>query len=167
MLRKTFRNSGRKLGITFTAPSGMIEYVDRINAVSHLEAVMTAYPSMGMVPSVPMLLTHTPPDEIRPTRRVEWFKPHRTYCASPHEGFNQEVINMDLYMPEFKGIKAIWDEFWPFYQDLVAQKAADWVLHAYNSIANRVTPEMAAQGGPLGKLMRTAKHYSQTRNRLN
>jgi chitinase len=45
-LRKTFRNSGRKLGITFTAPSSfwylrwfdltsMIKHVDWINVVSH------------------------------------------------------------------------------------------------------------------------------------
>jgi hypothetical protein len=84
-----------------------------------------------------------------------------------YEGFNQEVVNMDLYIPELKGIKAIWDELWPFYQDIVAQRAANWVLGTYNKIENTVSPEMAALGSPLGKLVQTVRHYAQRRDRLS
>ncbi|EAQ91333.1 predicted protein [Chaetomium globosum CBS 148.51] len=45
-----------------------------------------------------------------------------------YKGFNQEVVNMDLHMPELKGMKAIWEELWPAYQRVVAQRAYDWVL---------------------------------------
>lgn len=84
-----------------------------------------------------------------------------------YKGFNQEVVNMDLHMPELKGIKAIWEELWPAYQRVVAQRAYDWVLTTSDMIERCVPPEMAALNTPLGKLVRTAKRCSRIRGRLN
>ncbi|KAK5996640.1 hypothetical protein PT974_01977 [Cladobotryum mycophilum] len=42
---------------------------------------------------------------------------------------DKEIQNMDQYMPELKGLKAIWDEFPPAYQEAVAQKSSRICAH--------------------------------------
>ena len=60
---------------------------------------------------------------------------------------NEEIENMDQYMPGLEGIKAIWDEFLPAYQGAVAAKAAIFVRDTYNYIAFRV-PSASWSGPP-------------------
>ena len=74
---------------------------------------------------------------------------------------NEEIENMDQYMPGLEGIKAIWDEFLPAYQGAVAAKAAIFVRHTYNYIAFRVPSGQAGLSDHLGKLVWAAAYYAK------
>ncbi len=68
---------------------------------------------------------------------------------------------MDEHMPELKGIKAIFDEFLPAYQDAVAEKAATFVKGVYNYILFNVPAEKAGLSDHLGKLLWTTGYYAK------
>ncbi len=74
---------------------------------------------------------------------------------------NKEIENMDEHMPELKGIKAIFDEFLPAYQDAVAEKAATFVKGVYNYILFNVPAEKAGLSDHLGKLLWTTGYYAK------
>lgn len=79
---------------------------------------------------------------------------------------NREIENMDQHMPELYGIKAIWDEFLPAYQDAISDKAISFIRGTYFTIISYVSNEMAKSSGHLGKMRWTAEHYAERTGEL-
>ncbi len=65
---------------------------------------------------------------------------------------------MDSHMPELKGIKDIFDEFWPAYHQAVSDKAILFVCDAAAYVASKM-PATPAAGSHLASLAYTATYF--------